>query len=453
MLMRRHVCGALIIAAMTVGPAAGQKATAIANVTIIDGTDHPPRSHSTVVIRGTRIVAITANSENPPKDANLIDGTGKFLIPGLWNNDLHGVSYDDAKSHLSDLVSYGITTVRDMGAPLDDIVRLRGAIASGALVGPRLFVAGPLMEGPVSIKMPLIVDLFSTKQADDELESLKRRTVDYVEVDTTLTAELYWAVAEAAEREDLPLVGHIPATIPAQDIVKANQRDVEHLGGRFLNILAACSRDEAYFNELNAKTSNDITLATKEGRHADEPQFKAEFDERLLNTFDETKAQRLFGLYAKHGVAQTPTLYVLRTLWDTNKDDHKLNDRDMQAGKEIFAKDLAVVGDMRRAGVSILAGTDGSYGQGGEALHGELELLVKAGLTPLQAIQAASRDAAKAMGVLADVGTIETGKAADLVLLEADPLKEISNTRRIDAVFLHGRLFSRAELSNMKINQ
>jgi imidazolonepropionase-like amidohydrolase len=448
--MMRHLFLLLSIATTVAYPALGQDNIAIVNVTIINGTDHPPRINSTVIVQGTKIVAITGERDKPPRGAKIIDGTGKFLIPGLWNNDLHGVGYDDAKSQLSQLVSYGITAVRDMGAPLDDIVRLRDAIASGALVGPRLFIAGPLMEGPIPVQMPLIVDLFSEKQAHDEVKSLKQRKVDYIEVDTSLTPELYWAIADEAKRQGLPLVGHIPATITAGNILKAKQRDVEHLGGRFLNILIACSSNESYFNQINKGTFDDLLASIKEKRPANEPQFKADFDERLLSTFDEGKAQQLYHLYAQSGVAQTPTLYVLNTLWQSNKDNLKLSEQDMQSGKRIFAKDLEVVGEMKRAGVTILAGTDGPYEQGGDALHSELELLVEAGLTPLQALQAASRDAAKAMGVLKDVGTIEVGKIADLVLLDADPLKNIANTRRINAVVLHGQLFSTDEHSTMR---
>ena len=446
----RQLFWMLVVTGIALDPALGQGKLAIVNVTIIDGTDHPPRRNSTIIVEGKKIIAITGDRQTASKGTRIVDGTGKFLIPGLWNNDLHEVSYDDARSHLSDLVAQGITAVRDMGAPLDDVVRLRDATVSGALVGPRVFIAGPLMEGPVPIKMPLIVDLFSEKQAHEEVKSLKQHNVDYVEVDTTLTAELYWAVADEAKRQSLPLVGHIPATIAAEDVAKANQRDVEHLGGRFLNVLISCSSDEAYFQEVNKKTFNELLVALREKRQADEPQFRADFGNKLLNTFDEPKAQRLFRLYAQEGVAQTPTLHALKTLWQTNKDGDKLNDQDMRVGELIFAKDLAMIGEMKRAGVTILAGTDGSYGEGGDALHSELELLVDAGLTPLQAIQAASRDAAKAMGVSVDMGTLEVGKTADLVLLDADPLKDISNTRKINAVVLDGQFFLKGKLSSIQ---
>ena len=138
----------------------------------------------------------------------------------------------------------------------------------------------------------------------------------------------------------------------------------------------------------------------------------------------------------------------MKTLWETNKEAQKLDDRDMEAGERIFARDLAVVGAMRHAEVLILAGTDGPYGQGGNALHGELQLLVQAGLTPLQALQSATRDAAKAMGVSGKVGTIEVGKTAALVLLDANPLTNISNTRRIEAVVLRGRLLPKEVLAD-----
>jgi cytosine/adenosine deaminase-related metal-dependent hydrolase len=441
----------MFIVALVSCPAFGQERLAVVNVTVIPGDDQPPREHATVIVQGRKIVSVSGKVDAQAKGTTVIDGTGKYMIPGLWNNDLHGPAYDTAKPLLADLISYGVTTVRDMGAPLTDILRLRNATASGVLLGPRLFVAGPLMEGPVPIQMGLIVDIFSEAQAHEEVRELKRQKVDYVEVDTSLTPELYAAIAEEAKQQNLPLVGHIPAEVSASDIVRAGQVDVEHLGGRFLNVLIACSTDETYFREVTAKTYNDVLAAFREKRQAEEPQFKAAFDRRLLATFDEGKAQRLYASYATNGIAQTPTLHVLKTLWESNKDGDKLNDEDLQLGRKIFEKDLAVVGAMKRDGVRILAGTDGPYGGGGAALHDELELLVQAGLTPLQALQAATRDAAAAMGVSKEVGTIEPGKDADFLLLDANPLEAIGNTRKISAVSLHGQLFHKDQLATMRI--
>jgi hypothetical protein len=331
-----------------------------------------------------------------------------------------------------------------MGSPLDDIVRLRSEIASGELTGPRLYIAGPLLEGPVDIKMPLIVDLFSDQAARDEVAALKRSKVDYVEVDTTLTPALYETIAAAARREGLALVGHIPAEVPAEAVVAAGQKDVEHLGGRFLNVQIGCSRDAPALRKIIAETYAGLLVATKQGRQADEPQFKAAFGERLLRSFDDRRCRRLLRLYARNGVAQTPTLDVLRSLWAMNQQTDKLSDADLEYGRRVFELDLRIVGEMKKAGVVILAGADGGYAQGGEALDRELELLVRAGLTPVQALQAASRDAAAAVGAGAEVGTLEVGKTADMVLLDADPLADIANVRRVKMVIVRGRPFAPA---------
>jgi imidazolonepropionase-like amidohydrolase len=184
-----------LIAATMFCPALAQDRIAFVNVTVIDGTDRPPRTNATVIVLREKIEEIATGVRKPPVGARIVDGTGKFLIPGLWNNDLHGPAYSDARASLLSLVSYGVTTVRDMCAPLDDILKLRSATASGTLVGPRLFIAGPLMEGPVPVEMPLIMDLFTEKQARDEVKSLKQQNVDHIEVDTTLTPEVYWAIA------------------------------------------------------------------------------------------------------------------------------------------------------------------------------------------------------------------------------------------------------------------
>ncbi|MFZ0960237.1 MAG: amidohydrolase family protein [Terriglobia bacterium] len=440
-----------MLCSITIAPALGQSRLVIEDVTLIDGTDGPPRHNVEVTVEGDRITRI-APVQHAVKltGATVVDGRNKYLIPGLWNNDLHAFDYAHAKAALPSLLSYGITTVRDMGAPLDEIVRLRAEIRSQSVIGPRLFIAGPLMEGPVPVRMPFIVDLFDAAQARAEVGSLKQHGVDYIEVDTTLTPELYWAIAEEAQRQSLPLVGHIPPGIQAHELVKAHQVNVEHLGGRFLNILVACSREQFEFNEILAATYGNLLAALRDNRHGSEPQFTAPFGEKLLDTFDPGKAERLFRLYAQNRVAQTPTLYVLQTLWDTNREDQGLNAEDMKYGKEIFAQDMAVVRQMQRAGVLILAGTDGPYSEGGKALHEELALLVQAGLTPLQALQSATRNAADVMGAAQTSGTLEPGKTADMVLLDANPLDDIKNTQQVDAVVLRGKLLSKEQLTAMR---
>ncbi len=185
-----RVSSFLIAAALLSAPALGQEQLAVVNVTVIDGTDHLPRENATVYVQERKIISVSGKINKFPERTTVIDGTGKYMIPGLWNNDLHGPTYDTAKPVLADLLSYGITTVRDMGAPLADIVRLRDATASGALLGPRLFIAGPLLEGPVPIQMNLIVDLFSATQAQEEVRALKQEKVDYIEVGRVIRSTL-----------------------------------------------------------------------------------------------------------------------------------------------------------------------------------------------------------------------------------------------------------------------
>src|ERR1700759_5347739 len=148
--------GFVLFVATLLATATAQQTIAIVNTTVIDGTDHAARRNATVVIEGSKILSITSQHHHVPANVSRIDGTGKFLIPGLWNNDLHG-NLADGKAHFAELLAAGVTTIRDMGAPLDDILRLRSATASGEITGPRVFVAGPLLEGPTPVQMGLIV--------------------------------------------------------------------------------------------------------------------------------------------------------------------------------------------------------------------------------------------------------------------------------------------------------
>ena len=166
--------------------------------------------------------------------------------------------------------------------------------------------------------------------------------------------------------------------------------------------------------------------------------MQAAFTTRLVDTYSPTRAQRLFGVFRRHQTWQCPTLVTIQTLWDG------MSQADQRAGARVFQKSLEVVRDLNSAGVPLLAGTDVSSRSA--ALHDELALLVRAGLTPMEALQTATRNPAVFTGTLRDRGTIEPGKIADLVLLKGNPLVNIQNTRAITAVVAGGRLWRPADL-------
>lgn len=395
-----------------------------------------------------RISAVgPASQVNIPKDAQVVSAEGKFLTPGLWNMHLHAGSYEDAKKALPGLLAKGITGVRDMGAPLDDVVRLRGETGNGILLGPRLVVSGPLLQGPLPFQMPLLLSVNSKVEARQTVSRLKARGVDFVKVQDTLPRDLYLAIADQAKREHLPLAGHIPPSVLAVEVADVGQVSIEHLGGQFLGVLLGCSRREGALHAEQVATMQALRRALEKGQPPAKTHLRAAFARAVLDSYDDKKAASLFTRFVRRGTWQCPTLVTLRTLWEGQKEG--LSEEDLAYGARVYAKNLEVVRSMHRAGVRFLAGTDGPYTSEPSALHDELAVLVEAGLTPLEALQAATRNPAAFFGKLNVFGALETGKVADLVLLEANPVEDIRNTQTIAGVVVRGRFLTKSALQEM----
>jgi len=284
---------------------------------------------------------------------------------------------------------------------------------------------------------------------------------DFVKVYALLPRDAYFAIAAEAKRLGIPFAGHVPYAISAAEASDAGQKSIEHLTG----ILLACSSKEE-------EIKKEAEIKRQAGGN---PSYGMMLE--AAATFDQKKAATLFACFARNGTWLSPTLAVLRSLayigdsafrddarlkfippyikkgmWgDTAFGLNRRTPEDNNAAKKVFQKQLEVVGAMRRAGVEIIAGTDtpNPYVYPGFSLHDELALLVRAGLTPMEALQAATRNAAKYVGQLDKLGTVEKGKIADLVLLDGNPLADISNTKRINAVVLGGRLINKAALEAM----
>jgi imidazolonepropionase-like amidohydrolase len=427
---------------------------ALTDVTVIDVDRGERLAQRTVVIRNGRIEALGPSGTIAlPDGAEVVSGRGQFLMPGLWDMHVHLGGYEGARRTLSLLLTNGITGVRDMASPLDDILRLRQEVRDGVVVGPRLVVAGPLLQGPLpqQLRMPLLISVDTTAQAASTVDMLQTRGVDFIKVQDALPRDIYFAIAEAAQRNRLPLAGHIPPTVTAIEAANAGQDSIEHLGGRFHGVYVSISHDEQQLLRDGTRMYAEAIQAIERKEDPSPSSLKAAYVRRLLETYDEQRAASLWRLFVLRGTWQCPTLVTRRRLWEQERE--RLTDDDQRAGAEMIRRDLQLVSTMHRAGVRLLAGTDLPLANGRSSLPDELALLVEAGLTPLEALRTATRDAAEFLGQSDQFGTITQGKYADAVLLEGDPLLDIANVKRIAAVITAGRLLRQADLERLKAPQ
>jgi hypothetical protein len=439
---------ALLLAAAKTDPQ--QSSLVITHVTIIDVAGGLAKPAMTVVINGGRITGLGEDGKVPvPQGGRLIDARGKFLIPGLWDMHVHWYS----RYLLTLFTANGVTGIREMFGN-SDLIRWRDEIANGSLQGPRMFVASPIVDGPDPV-WPNSIPVRDEEGGRKAVLRVKQWGADFVKVYSLLPREGYFGIADEARKQGLSFVGHVPLTVSAAEASDAGQKSIEHLTG----IILACSDKEA---ELRVELVKGAS-----------PAARSRIEVTALETFSAKKEADLFARFTRNGTWQCPTLTVLRSA--AYRDDSAFtNDGRVRFvprqvlvrwrqrivnpsgesyanAKRLFQKAVEVVGDLRRAGVPILAGTDtgNPYCFPGFSLHDELELLVKAGLTPAESLRAATLNPAKFLGLDQKLGTIEQGKLADLVLLEANPLEDIRNTQRIDAVIVNGQFHDRKALDKM----
>jgi hypothetical protein len=394
-----------------------------------------------VAISDGRITSIAKNIQ-PARGARVIDATGKFLIPGLW--DMH-VHLDASGSALPALVANGITGIREMysGIPIATLASWRTRLDV-----PRIAIAG-FLDGPLLLTGgPLPPDAYAVGNAEEAraaTASLAAAGADFLKVYNSLPREAYFAIAQESKRRGIPFAGHVPEAVSPAEASDAGQRSQEHL----INILLACSTREDDLRRDRIATMNDEEMGVFERAL----QLGFPKPEGLFDTYDESKANALFKTFVKNSTWQTPTLATLHGfLADQNNARRTPTMQSLQPEQfDMWMRRIAalldrykkLVGDMHRAGVEFLAGTDmgpNTPVAAGAGLHDELELLVESGLTPMEALQSATRNPARYFGKLTDMGTIEPGKLADLVLLDANPLKDIRNTRKVRLVVLKGRI-------------
>ena len=433
------------------------------HATVIDATGTPPQMDRTVVVEGERIVRIgTANDIRVPRNAQLVDAHGLYLIPGLW--DMHVHIWEPERAFPM-FIANGVTGVRNMGGHLEDLKRWREQVASGTVLGPQMVICGPVVDGSTPAHPDHSVVVHNAAEGREAVDSLKKDGADFIKVYDGVPRDAYFAIAAEAKRQRIPFAGHVPEAIQPSEASVAGQASIEHMGG----ILEEASTKNSEIREMRAAPVT--SPAEYPGRIATELKL-------ALESQDSQELKDLAALFARNRTWQVPTLVSGNVLAYVNDGDFAKDPRlayvpaaerdDWSPANNMFVrfsppeywvqrraafkKELALVGELRRAGVPFLAGTDSgglSYTYYGYSLHDELALLVQAGFTPIEALQAATSKAAQFLGLADQVGTVTAGKHANLVLLEANPLNDIRNTQSIRAVVVQGRYLDRAALDGL----
>lgn len=459
---------AVVLAAA--GALAGADEVAFNHVTVVDVVEGKLVPDQAVRISAKRIVDVmpAADARIPP-GTRIIDATGQFLIPGLWDMHAHYFDVDTPGSPevtfpLS--VAHGVTGARDVGGYLDLLLSWRAEVDAGRIVGPRIVGTGPLIDGVPVVYPPMSVVARTPDDGRRIVDALAARGGDFVKAYEMLRPDTFFAIVDQAKKRGLPVVAHVPLTVLATEASDAGVKSFEHLR----NIELACSRDaDALLAERKAMVEAGA------GRVGMELRTEIHWAQRMraLDTHDPERCTALLRKLAANRSWQAPTLFLgtrdafrpdrretvrdtLRWVPDVQRADweawsqrmSKLAPEAAAARKRHAEWSVQLVRRMKEEGVGLLAGTDISvqWMVPGAGLHEELGALVEAGLTPLDALRSATWNAARYFEKTDDRGTVARGHLADLVLLEGDPLADIRNARRIRAVVADGRYLDRPAL-------
>jgi imidazolonepropionase-like amidohydrolase len=406
---------------------------AIVGGTLIDGTGAAPVADAAVVIRQGRIVATGPRSKvKIPKHANVVDAKGKFILPGLWDMHAHFEQVEWGPIYLA----AGVTTVRDCGNELEFITAVRDAIAQGRGLGPRLLLAGVVDgTGPLALGVERVDTL---EQARSWVDRYHDARFQQMKIYSSVKLEELKAVTDEAHRLGMTVTGHVPEGLTAFQTVEAGQDQINHIS-YIADIMHAplpetatrADRRNAIINiDLNSPESQKALAFLKDHHTVVDPTIA------LYELFTATTA--------KPPASFEPGVNKIAAELAGQVTDVEPPNETSDAREKVFQKQVAIVGALHRAGITIVAGTDQAVP--GHSLHREIELYVQSGFTPMEAIQAATTVPARVMGLDKELGTIETGKRADLILISGDPLQDIHNTRNVEYVITNGTMYHTAEL-------
>ena len=460
--MKNHVLLLTLLAATPV--ASGQDVPlAITRVTVIDVETGERLPDQTVLVEGDRVTAVgPSTGVAVPAGASVVDGTGRYVIPGLWDLHVHAARDGRARSFWPLFLAHGVTGIRETGSYTDSLLAWRAEARRQPERAPRIVWSSPMLDGdPPSYSHGIAVR--TPEEARAVVAQMHALGFDYLKVYNGLSREAFFALAEEARRVGIPIAGEVPDAVAPVEAAEAGMRSFEHLW----NLFEACVPGAPALRD-SLRGLDRADAPDEQRRPVREAQYR-----RWLGGMEAACRDALVADLAAAGVWQVPTLVVNRSYsfmdstwtvdprrrwvparvlaeWDALREEvlAEYGPTGVAAWRARYRAEADLLRRMAAAGVGVLAGSDASdepFVYAGASLHDELALLVAAGLTPLQALQAATLNPAVFLG-RDDLGTVAPGKLADLVLLDADPLVDITNTQRIRSVVLNGRLLDRPTL-------
>ena len=450
-------------------------AICIENVSVI----HPENGlieNQTVIVSGEKILKVISSKElmlSP--ENNIIDGKGKYLMPGLWDAHIHFAYMEDFAPSMFDLfLGYGITSVRDTGGKMDFVKMWKDKALADPMNAPRVMMAGPLLDGMPNVydgsapnRPPLSVGLGSTEATINMVNMLDSLGVDLLKAYEMLTPEQFVLIAKMAKEKGLKVTGHVPLSMDVISASNAGLNSMEHM--RNLELSCASNSDELLQERLRLleaeKDSAGGILRSK---------IHALQREMAVKNYDENKANEVLAVLAKNQTWQIPTLALSTFLtnrhfenadWkesityipeaieqDWKKSVATLEKTPVTPFREQYSKwSLNMVKKIHESKIGIMAGTDCPIAllTPGQSLHEELAMLVQSGLTPLEAIKTATMNPAEYFNLQNELGLVQEGMLADLILLDANPIENIANTKSINAVVKNGKYFDKNELNTI----
>lgn len=471
--MRRSLLLALAVVHLAAPAAAyesvhDQRLWALTGLAVVDAETGEIARDRTILIQNGLIQAIGDESILPASgDVLVVDHAGQYAIPGLWDMHVHlrgGPRFIDANElWLRQYVGFGVTSVRDAGGDLPDaVLRWRKEIAAGDIVGPRIYTALRKLDGP-GLRQSGSIPVASLDDVEAAFDDLTAAGADFIKLyEISFPPDLYVPALREAEARGLRTAAHVSLYVPLYDLIDAGLDSMEHV---FFFMKAANPDDRR------------LSLSTPVLEPLD---FTAYFAQYVSfgDRAEESYARQTFRRMARRGVAITPTLNIeqaayafmtgrsidsaraeqtpaiIRETLERTVEEYAYTTDAMLPSSERFLEHAArFLAPAAEEGVTILAGSDTGTGNAwmypGDSLHGELEQLVAFGLSPLEALQAATVNAARWFGVQERFGSIEPGAAADIVILRENPLDDIRNTRSIAAVVQQGVYFDAARLRGL----